>query len=647
MAVAGDQSQNAIFLQKLKMIILENLENEDFSVEELAELIGLSRSQLHRKLKSQRGLSISQFIREVRLEEALKMLKKDVATTSEIAYRCGFNSPSYFHKCFHKYFGYTPGEIKDHFRNQIADEEYNPLSDTGSDQSSISPAVKSETISLPVKTPEIDFGYFRGKRKLLWLFMSTFIILAVMSFIYLRYNATSDKRETSIAVLPFTNLSDKQENQFFADGIVEDLLFRLSKIDGFKVISRTSSDRYRNRNDKTIPQIGKELGVNYIIEGSIQRSDDHTRFNIQLIDANTDTQLWVKNFDRDMANIFDTQSEIAVNIATELNRFLSPEEEASINRHNTNNLRAFELYQLGNFELKKRTGLGYISGINFFEDAIKEDPKYARAYAGLAEIYLLMSLEGSIEVSRGRNQSEALAKRALEIDPSLAEAHTVLASIYTNIDFNWTKAEQEFRRAIALNPNYSAVYHYYSGFLSIQGKHQEARAQLNKALELDPLSFVIRYFSAHLYFNQGDFQNALAENQRCKEMLQDHPWSTWNDFEINYMLGNYDKALDAFKLYGLLTNEYPPSKADSIYKNEGPEGLLKMRIDYSEQPYLNARYYTLLGDRNKALESLQQSFDTGTPNPEISFDYFLRDLREDPRFLSILDKIGLKPEFRI
>ena len=378
-----------------------------------------------------------------------------------------------------------------------------------------------------------------------WLLFMLVCILGGVGFYFYfhKKEVVVTDGEKYIAVLPLNNLSADPNNQFFADGIVEDLLTRLSTIEGFKVISRTSSERYRERGEKSLPQIAKELGVSYIIEGSVQRDANKTRINIQLIDAHRDAHIWSKYFDRDFKDIFKIQSEIAIDIAHELNTVLTPQQTTDIQRNRTENIKAYELYQLGRFYWNKRTINGYQTSIGYFEKAIAEDPNYGLAYAGLADTYHLMALQGHMDEKAGRDKAVTLALKALELDDRLAEAHNVLGSIYTNIDFSWEAAEKEYRMAIDLNPNYSTVHHYYSEHLSIVGKHEEARRHINKALELDPLSFVIRYVSAMLYFNRGLFQEALAENQRCNELNKDHPWPAFYDFIINKYLNNGPEAL--------------------------------------------------------------------------------------------------------
>ena len=274
-------------LNDIKQAVLDNLENEQFSVEHLSEIVGVSRSHLHRRLKKLKGQSISQFIREVRLKEAMNLLQLDELTTSEIAYRVGFNSPSYFHKCFLEYYGYPPSESKIIIQNQSQNKDSKSNQDT---ESHINLKEEKKRSSISFKT--IGFSII------------IILLIAYAVFYFLQKDAVSTNIEKSIAVLPFNSLSADQENQYFADGLVDDLLNRLALIDEFKVISRTSSDTYMERGKKTAPEIAAELGVSYIVEGSVQKYDNKARITVQLIDAKNDKHIWIKSFDRDVVDIF-------------------------------------------------------------------------------------------------------------------------------------------------------------------------------------------------------------------------------------------------------------------------------------------------------------------------------------------------------
>lgn len=481
--------------------------------------------------------------------------------------------------------------------------------------------------------------------------VSVLIIIAFVVFYILGNNKRSSdisKLEKSIAVLPFNNLSEEKGNEHFVDGIVEDLLNRISVIEELKVISRTSSDMFRERGMKSILEIADELDVSFIVEGSVQRYGDKARITVQLIDAINDDHIWAKNYDREIVDVFKTQSEIAMQIATELRMILTSKQKTHIQENRTINVKAFELYQMGRFYWNKRTGDGYNTSIEYFNKAIEEDPDYGLAYAGLADTYNLMALQGWIDEQEGRDKSVELAIKALTLNEDLAEAYTVLGSIYDYVDWDWENAEQAFKRALEINPNYATAHHYYSEHLSILGQHEKARMQIDKALELDPLSFVIRHVSAKLYYNRGRFEEALAEIQKCNELQENHPWLPYREFNIYWQMGEKEKAYQALLKIFEGDSIYNLETAQNIYKVSGPKAVLdwKINIDIkeAEKGYRLSRLastYGLIGEDEKALEWLEKAFMLNKLSPEMSFYIHFKNLHNNPRYLAILKKMGL------
>ena len=620
-------SKDEQFIRKLEQLVHAHLDSEDFGVNELAAAAGYSRSQLHRKIKKLLGHSASVFIRRVRLAEALNMLQQDEATTSEIAYRVGFHSPSYFHRCFHKCYGITPGDYKEAYQK---DPAYTPPQGTG-------PLVT--TTDHPYETS----GNSRGSawKPRYWLWAAATVILLFMIYRFAAMPGVQEPEKIGIAVLPFSNLSTDNSTRFFADGMVDDLLHRLSKVKDLRVISRTSSEAYRDRSQYSIGEIAENLGVQYLVEGSVQRNDNQARINIKLIDAATDQPVWSRNYDRRIIDLFALQSEIALNIATEVHQLLTDVETASLQSHQTANVKAFEMYSLGTYELKQRTGAGYVRALNYFQEAIKEDPEYGKAYAGLAETYFLMAMGKEIAVERGRNLAYSLAEKALVYDPELAEAKTLLAAIYAFMDREWEKAESVFSESIVLNPNLSQSYMYYANLKRIMGDTAAARVQMNKAIELDPLSYIVRYNSADMYFQKGDFSRALEECDRCKEILPRHGWSHWLRFKINAMNQREAQALEAFRSFGELSGEFYPAKADSIFAVSGIRGLIQFKIDRSQDPVEKAECYAMLSDQEQAIDHLKMGHEQGLLAPDISCNIHFRELHNHPVFQEILKDFNL------
>lgn len=459
-----------------------------------------------------------------------------------------------------------------------------------------------------------------------------------------------DAVEKSIAVLPFNSLSTDEENQHFADGLVEDLISRLSMVEEFKVISRTSSDTYRERGKIKVSKIAIELGVSYIVEGSIQKYDDKARVTIHLIDAKNDYDLWSRTFDIDLTDIFKIQSEIAMQIASDLSSELTEQQTIDIQKKRTGSVKAFELYQLGRFYWGKRLQKEYKTAIYYFEQAIAVDPNYALAYAGLGDTYFL-KIWGSLnsdEIIRNRDKAEKYALKALDLDERLAEAYTVLATLYFFIDWDWAKAEKTFLQAIELNPNYSTLHHRYSEHLSTTGRHEEARKHINKALELDPLSYIVRLVSAKLYLNRGLFPEALAEIQISKEINKDSYTPLWYTIFIGYEQEDGPVTLDNLKMLQNIIGDFSSmSTLDSIYETSGIESLIRWKIDATDDLEDKAKLYVLLGENEKAMDWFELAFNEGNRLPDVPFCYSSHNLHSNRRFITLMKKMNLpwQPEY--
>src|SRR5436305_2228443 len=293
--------------------------------------------------------------------------------------------------------------------------------------------------------------------------------------------------QKSIAVLPFDNLSRDPDNAYFAEGIQDEILTRLAKVADLKVISRTSTQKYKSAPDN-LRDMAKQLGVLNILEGSVQRAADQVRVTVQLINATTDAHLWAETYDRKLTDIFAVESDIAKTIADTLHAKLTGSEKSAIAKRPTADTEAYELYLKGRFFWNKRTGPDLRKAIEYFNQAIAKDPNYALAYAGLADAYVLLPPYGAASALESFPQAEAAAKKALELDDALAEAHTSLGQVLVSYDFDFEGSTREFERAITLNPNYATAHHWYgSGPPLSLGEFDRAIAELERARQLDPL----------------------------------------------------------------------------------------------------------------------------------------------------------------
>ena len=415
-------SMDELFLEKVHDAIENNLGNENFGVEELAREIGISRSHLHRKLILLKGKTASQIIKEFRLNRAMDMLQKNVATSSEISYRVGFSSPSYFNTCFRQYFGYPPGKVNNH--------------DT-----------------------------FKAKKihSIQWKYLfASMVILGILAWIAFYAISRSGKSkdikfpDKSIAVLPFFNDSPNEENMSYINGIMDQILDNLCKVEDLRVLPRISVEQYRD-NPKPPLDIAMELNVRYLLIGSGHMYEDSIRVIIHLYDCRKDRELWAETFERNINEIFTMGSYIAQKVSGDIEAIITPEEKELIDKIPTTNLTALYFYMRGREEILKY----YASWTNrevldkaedFFNRALEYDSDYADVYAGLATVYIYKSVLDAYWTNEFMDTSLMLANKALSLDHQLAEAYIVRGKCFLRMDL-MNKAVEEFDKAIELKPN--------------------------------------------------------------------------------------------------------------------------------------------------------------------------------------------------
>jgi TolB-like protein/class 3 adenylate cyclase len=500
--------------------------------------------------------------------------------------------------------------------------------------------IKDETI----KGEESPKG---GKKIAYYIIIGIVVMIAVMmiwKFLFIKDKAsqsnevTIEELDKSIAVLPFANMSDDPEQQYFSDGIMEAILNHLTKIKELKVISRTSVMQYRNT-EKTSPKIGEELGVSYLLEGGVQTFEGKVRINVQLIDAVKDKHVWSENYDRELTDIFAIQSEIAQKIATELSTVLTPREREEIQIKGTDNLEAYNLYLMGRYFWYSRTEDGLKKSVDYFEQAVAKDSQYALAYSGLADAYLILVAYGYLPMDEGHPKAKEQALKALEIDPNLAETHATLGTMARR-EWRWKEAETELKQSIELNPNYAIARHWYAEYLEILGQYEEAREQVNRGLEIDPLSFLLRMQSGAFYYNNGDLDKALKENQKVLELNKNQTITYWKNFVIYREQGRDEEAFLQLKEFWSRDSSRMEYKevAEDIYTDTGIDGVYKWWIDLeasrSTNPVFIAMNYALLVENELALDWLAK---TSAPYLKVNRVYN-ESLRSDPRFQAMLKK---------
>jgi serine/threonine-protein kinase len=477
------------------------------------------------------------------------------------------------------------------------------------------------------------------------------LIAVVVIFLFYPELILIPSTDKSIAVLPFKNMSDSKEDEYFSDGLTEDIITQLSKISGIKkVIGRTSVMQYKGGN-KSIHDIGKELGVTTVLEGSVRRSGNQVRIVAQLIDASNEGHLWAETYDKEMTQIFAIQSDVAQRIATALKAKLSPEEKERIAKKQTDNTEAYQLYLKGRFHWNKRTLANHRTAIEYFTQAIEKDSLYALAYAGLASTYVLLP-EYTVPVKEALPKAETAARKALDLDPTLAEPHSVIGTIKI-YEWDWADAETEFKKAIELDPNSPTAHQWYSRYFISLGRNEEALAEDKYAQELDPLSLIINMCVGMDFLYMKQFDRALDQLQKTLDLDPNFPWAYLYLGECYEQQGKFDMAITAYKraiisagisLEVLADMGYTYAKAG---RKEEAVKVLRELLQYSEQgnsvSWEIAVVYNGLGDKENAFRWLERAADEHNYGCILlKTDRFWDNVRSDPRFIALLKKMGLE-----
>jgi TolB-like protein/tetratricopeptide (TPR) repeat protein len=463
--------------------------------------------------------------------------------------------------------------------------------------------------------------------------------------------------DKSIAVLPFDNLSRDPDNAYFCEGVQDEILTRLAKVADLKVISRTSTQHFKSTPDN-LPQIAKQLGVAHILEGSVQKASDQVRVNVQLINALTDAHLWADTYDRKLTDIFAVESEIAKTVADVLQAKLTGSEQHVIAARPTANPEAHQLYLKGRFFWDKRTGNDLKKSIDYFQQAIVADPNYALAYAGVADAYVLIPGYSGANPRDCYPKAIAAAKKALELDDTLAEARTSLALAIWYYDFDFSQANREFQRAIELNPNYAIAHQQYgNNTLSALGRFDDAIAEGKRAIELDPLSLVINADLGADYYFARRYDEAIAQLRKTLEMDPGYYYAYITLGLALEMKGVPEPAVAEYqKARALNDDPFVLGLLAHIYAASGNQTealkILDQLKELSKQRYVAAYSFALvylgLGDKEQALHWLEQSYQDrgGADVGWIRVDHLLDPLHGDPRFEALAEKIVPAAQFR-
>ena len=501
-------------------------------------------------------------------------------------------------------------------------------------------------------------GLAVAPKRRLWLTRGVIVALALVIIIglsivsvWLFRSRGAPAEIRSLAVLPLENLSGDASQNYFADGMTDELITDLAQIGALRVISRTSVMVYKGAR-KPLPQIARELNVDAVVEGTVIRSGDQVRITAQLIEASTDKHLWSQSYEGELRDTLAVQNRVASAIADQIRINLTPQEQAALKSVEVVNPEAYESYLKGRYFWNKRTANGLKVALAYFNQAIEEDPKYAQAYSGLADTYALLG-DWQYAVMTPREalpKAKAAAMKALELDDSLSEAHNSLAFCLEGFDWDFGSAEKEFLRAIELNPGYATAHHWYSWHLSLLGRNAEAIAEMRKAENLDPLSLIINADLAELLLIahlpdesiqqsrktlEMDANFALAHNQMGQGYLEKHMFGE--------AVAEIQKAIQLSGGSPTFTANLARAYAASGQKAAAMEQLndLKKR-SASGDPHSSeiAMIYAALGNSDQAMTWLDKSYEQRF-NPGILLRPGFDPLRSDSRFQDLVRRIGL------
>ena len=491
-----------------------------------------------------------------------------------------------------------------------------------------------------------------SKKKIAFATISLMIVLALTYGVHQLVGSSQEESQVidkSIAVFPFVNMSNDPEQEYFSEGIMEEILNQLTKIDELKVTSRTSSILYKD-SKLSLKEIANMLGVGHILEGSVRKSGDKVRITVQLIDASSDKHLWSETFDREMKDIFTIQTDIATQIAKSLKTKLSLEEQKQIEKKFTENAEAYQLYLRGRYYWNKRTKETLKKGIGYFQQAIEIDSMYSLAYAGLGDSYLMLGVYEVLPPRASFPVAKKYIEKALQLDPKLAEAYATLIDINLHYDWDMEMAENNFRKAIELNPNYAYAYHWHAEVLSIQKQFKSAVQSAQTALKIEPFSIIINAQLGTDFMYAGDMQNSVAQYQKTVEI--DSTSALGHYFlGIAYIgLKQFDKALQHLhKAISLDPNNIgilaTAAYAEGIAGNRSEairieKDLLKQAQNNYVPSYELAIVELGLGKNEQALHYLEQAFtERGPWMPFLSMNPLFSSLKEDKRFQELVRKI--------
>ena len=503
-----------------------------------------------------------------------------------------------------------------------------------------------------------DDGAAPQERRRVWLTagVSLSILLGTVVWLGVRDSQSSSQR-VMVAVLPFQNLTGDAAQEYFSDGLTEEMIAQLGNADTqrLQVIARTSVMHFKSR-QAPLTQIARELNVQYVLEGSVRRDGNTVRVTAQLIQTDNQTHIWAQQYDRELKDLLALQGEIARQIASEIQAALGEDEpgDSRLPAPSAQNYEAYDLYLKGLHFFNRRTVPDFERAIGFLEQATVKDPKYARVYALLAGSYELLARYRGTPSAELASKARAAALRALELDPGSAEAHTALALIVQNHDLDWSTAEREFRRAIELNPNYATAHHWYAEHLMCRGRFDEALRESERALQLDPLSLIIATDHGVLLYFSRQYDRAIETFRSVLDRDPNFPRAHIiqaayvGNGQLSEALADLESERQHQRVpepnYWAVLAEFYGRSGDTTQARRAFDELLRYSRRHHVSPGLLAGAYLAVGELDSALVYLERVYAESPGDlTDIKVNPWLDPLRGDPRFQSLLRRVGLEP----
>lgn len=614
--------------QKMEVYIADNLDNEQFGVKHLAQMMGVSRSQLHRKLKKINGKSISTFIREYRLRRALELLEKGDFNTSEVADKVGFGSASYFSKCFTDYFGYSPSRAKEHYNDGVL-----PLNDT---------------IKRPIKdkVPAKKYLYIAS------IGLTLTALLVVFSFLT-KKNSTTTSNSKTVLVMPFKNLSNNLDNQYIAEGMVDAINRHLSTIEELNIISSAAVDLSKKEVD-IINDINNRYQGAHVLQGSLQHDGNTLRMEVKLVNSATKNQLWAENYDRKPEGLLKIQNDIAKNIALALKAKLTPQELSIIDKRVSYDPEAYDAFLKGWYNYSQFSLEGLQKSTAYFTRAIELDSTLALAYFGMSHVYSMKAgvWSGELTAEEAYRLAGPYLDKALTLDPDLKEAYSSKAAENLFGDWDFNAAEKSFQ--IALESDFPIVLAMWVNFLHMENRHDEAYEVALELNEKHPFYLNSQMMLSSYYANH---------HKEGREFVETRLKSYSNHFTLDgsgfFMLntGAYDEAIELFqkaidnggvrfpRMVGWMGAAYA-KKGNGQKARELLTELKerKAKTDAGSPAWFAAIIHAALKENEEALKWLTMAVDDHEMEiPWLVSEPQLYPLHGTPQFDALVRKVGFRP----